>query len=80
MSPQPPPASIPLSIGLMLFDLARTIVAGERVDPVEVMRALADIAIQLLPVDQLKTFLDDAARKRDELAVDIAEDAKLKGG
>lgn len=66
-----------LQIGLVLLDIGRSVVAGERADPLEVARSIAAVAVQLAPVDQLKGFLDEAARLRAELAADAAEDAKF---
>lgn len=37
-------------------------------------------ALRVLPLETLRDALDDAARKRVDDAIDIAEDDKLKGG
>lgn len=48
-------------------------------DPRELARALLSLAISLVPVDDLRPMLDDAARARDDAAADAAEAAKLGG-
>ena len=66
-----------LQAGLALADLGLSVARGERTSPVEVVRGIFAIAVKLLPVDDLKKHLDDAAVRRDELAADLAEEAKF---
>ena len=45
----------------------------------EVARALIGLTLSLVPVSDLKQYLDDEARKRDDAIADAAEQAKVGG-
>ena len=63
--------------GLSTIDLARSIISGDRPDPLEIARALADLSVQFVSTGTMKVFLDDAAKRRVEAAVDVFEDVKF---
>ncbi len=46
----------------------------------QVVRVLIGLILDLIPHQEAKIYLDDEARKRAELAADIAEAAKFSGG
>lgn len=51
----------------------------QRIDRAEAARALVSKALDLVPVDELRTYLNDEAARRAELAGDIAEAIKFGG-
>ncbi len=63
--------------GIALLDFARKVLAGDVTDPVEISRALVGLALDLAPVEDLKAYLTDAARQRDDAIVDAAEAIKV---
>ena len=52
---------------------------GTAPSPAEVARALVGVGLDLVPVAELRAYLTDEARRRDELAANLAEEAKLRG-
>lgn len=66
-----------LGQGLQILALASDVISGRLNDKLELARRLAYLGLDLAPVDDLKGLLTEEARKRDEIAVDIAEDIKF---
>lgn len=66
-----------LHTGLALFDLARSVIGGDRSNPVEIVKALADLGLSLVSEEDFAKYLTDAARRRAELAVEILQVEKL---
>jgi len=48
--------------------------------PIEVAVRLVELLLDLLPHQEIRVLLDDAARKRIDTAVDLAEEAKFRDG
>lgn len=74
-------ALVPL--GIELAKLGVEAARGERRDPADVARQLIEYGLQLVPVEELRGYLDAAAIARAEALADVAEIAKfgtLKGG
>lgn len=65
--------------GLLLVRLGADIVAGDRKDAIATARQLMALAVEMVPVDELKEFLTDRDRIFAELATDVAEQIKLDG-
>lgn len=72
----PTPSDI-LQTGLALAELGRSVASGEVPDPIEIAKALSSVAVMLAPVEDLKGYLDDAARRRADFAAELAGTAKL---
>ncbi len=49
------------------------------VSPADVVRALISLILDLVPHEEARVYLDDAARKRADKAADLAEDVKFPG-
>lgn len=62
-----------LEVAALGIDLA----SGKLTDPVEIGRRLAHVALDVVPVDELKGYLDDEAAKRADAIADVAEALKL---
>lgn len=67
---------ISLATAAQLTELAMSITAGT-ITVAEAARKLIGIGLDLVPVEDLKAFLTDEARKRADLAADLAEDVKF---
>lgn len=57
------------------IDLAQ----GRVADPAVIGRKLAGYALDFVPVDDLREYLTEEARRRADLAADLAEKAKFGG-
>lgn len=68
-----------LADGIAILALAADVISGRLTNPVDISRRLAGIALNLLPVDELKQHLDDEARARVDLVADGVEAAKFGG-
>jgi len=70
--------NIARAIDIIAFgvDLAQ----GRVSDPLVVGRKLANYALDFLPVDELKEHLSEEARRRADLAADLAEQLKFPNG
>ena len=66
-----------LGDGLELMSLAYDVISGKETTPMGIGRRLAGIAVNFIPVDELRAYLTEAAQKRDDIAVDLVEDAKF---
>ncbi len=64
---------------VLLTRLVADVLAGDRTDAVAVARQLMAIAVDMIPVDQLKEFLTERDRNFADLATDVAEELKLEG-
>lgn len=68
-----------LADGLALMDLAREIISGRMADQATIARTLIGLALDHAPVAELAPYLTDEARRRDDLAADLASAAKFGG-
>jgi hypothetical protein len=66
-----------IQAGLALGELGRAVASGQVPDPIEVARAISAVAVALVPIEDMKSYLDDAARRRADLAAELAATAKL---
>lgn len=66
-----------LQAGLSLLSLGQSMARGEMPDPREASRAASTILVALVPVEDLKADLDEAARRRADAVVELAATAKL---
>lgn len=64
---------------ILLLRLAVDVVAGDRKDAAEVAREMMGLAVDMIPVDQLKDFLTDREKKFTDLEADVLEQIKLSG-
>ncbi len=55
-------------------------VANGSIDPVDGAKRLTGLAVDMIPVDQLKAFLTERDRTWADLAADVAEEIKLDVG
>lgn len=46
-------------------------------DPIAITKAIIDAGLELVPVEDLRRYLDDAAIARAELAADLIEDLRF---
>lgn len=53
---------------------------GQAPSAADVARAIVGVGLDLVPVEELRGYLTDEARRRGELAADVAEAAKFGGG
>lgn len=60
-----------------LIDVGLQVLRGAAVDKLAMARALVALALDLAPVESLRDYLTDAARKRDEAIADAAERLKF---
>lgn len=67
----------PISSGLALLALAADLIAGRLIDPIEISRRLAGLALDLVPVDLLREHLTETARARADTIADAVEGAKF---
>lgn len=65
--------------GILLIRLGADIVAGDVKDGIETARKLMGVAVDMIPVDELKEFLSNQDRIFADLSVDVAEQIKLEG-
>lgn len=66
-----------IEVGELLLELGADIRDGRLRDAVIVSRKLMNLAIDAIPVDELKGSLTERDRKWADLAVDIAESIKV---
>jgi len=73
--------SEPVPIGkiILLVRLVADVLAGDKKDALAVAKELAMLAIEMVPVDELKAFLSDRDRIFADLSADLTEEAKLQG-
>lgn len=64
---------------ILLLRLAVDVVAGDRKDAAEVAREMMGLAVDMIPVEDLKPFLTDINRKFTDLEADVLEQIKLSG-
>jgi len=62
---------------ILLLRLAVDVIAGDRKDGAEVAREMMALAVDLIPVEDLKQFLTDRERKFTDLEADVLEQVKL---
>lgn len=58
-------------------ELAASALEGQEPDPVRIVRQLVGLGLDLVPVDELKAYLDQEHARRIDAEVDLAEEAKL---
>jgi hypothetical protein len=63
----------------LLLRLGVDVALGDRQDAAAVARELLALAVDLVPVDELKEFLTDRDRVFADLETDVAEEIKLSG-
>lgn len=61
----------------LIASLAGDVASGVAETAPTIARRLVAIALSLVPVDDLKTFLSEEARKLDDTLADVAEEAKF---
>ena len=69
----------PRVVGARIARLGLALALGDRSDAVEAARELTGLAIDMIPVNELKPFLTERDRIWADLAADVAEEIKLAG-
>ncbi len=69
----------PKDVGLRAAFVALGVATGAT-SPVDGAKQLLGLAVDMVPVDQLKQFLTDRDRVWADLAADVAEEIRLDGG
>lgn len=58
-------------------ELAASALEGQAPDAVRIVRSLVGLGLDLVPVEELRAYLDQEAARRIDAQVDIAEEAKI---
>ena len=53
---------------------------GDSVSAADVARSIIGLGLDLVSVEELREYLDDEARRRADLAAEVAEQLKFAGG
>lgn len=61
-----------------LVQLAADVEEGKLSDPKQIGKALADLALDLLPVDELRAHLDASGQVAADVTADVLEVAKFR--
>lgn len=71
--------SVPIEprTGILLVRLGADIIAGDVTDGLAAARSLVGVALDLVPVEELRQYLTEGDRARADLAADMIEEAKL---
>lgn len=70
---------IPNTQIVLIVRLIADVLTGDKNDAVAVARELMNIAIDMIPAEELKQYLAEQDRAFADLATDIAEEIKLEG-
>ncbi len=66
------PIALPIATKLLELGV-KALRGGPDPSPEDVARELVDVALQLMPFDELKLYLTETAKQRAEIAGDLAE-------
>lgn len=67
-----------LLTGLEIAKIGAQLLTQQRTDTAAAMAEIIDRVLQIIPTDDLKSYLDAADRKAIDTAADVAEETKLE--
>lgn len=72
--------SISSGTAARIIRIGLDVIEGQAPSPADVARAIVGIGLDLVPVEELRSYLTEEARRRGELAADAAEAIKFPNG